>query len=93
MMYLASRRMNRSDKEYIDYIAEHPEYHDASLKVERLMERANGTFEGSDENRMLVTLQVFKEEGNGMFGNTAPYYNEIERLAAGLKEKYRAYTI
>ena len=42
---------------------------------------------------MLVTLQVFKEEGNGMFGNTAPYYNEIERLAAGLKEKYRAYTI
>ena len=93
MMYLASRRMNRSDKEYIDYIAEHPEYHDASLKVERLMERADGTFDGAVENRMLVTLQVFKEEGNGMFGNTAPYYNEIERLAAGLKEKYRAYTI
>lgn len=93
LMYLASRRMNRSDKEYIDYIAEHPEYHDASLKVERMMEQAAGTFEGSDENRMLVTLQVFKEEGNGVFGNTAPYYNEIERLTTGLKEKYRAYTV
>lgn len=92
MMYLASRRMNRSDKEYIDYIAQHPEYHDASLKVERVMERATGAFEASDENRMLVTLQVFKEEGNGMFGNTAPYYNEIERLTADLKENYRIYT-
>lgn len=92
MMYLASRRMNRSDKEYIDYIAQHPEYHDASLKVERMMERATGAFEASDENRMLVTLQVFKEEGNGMFGNTAPYYNEIERLTADLKENYRIYT-
>lgn len=93
LMYLASRRMNRSDKEYIDYIAGHPEYHDASLQVERMIERAEGTFEGSDENRMLVTLQVFKEEGKGVFGNTTPYYNEIERLTAGLKEKYRAYTV
>lgn len=93
LMYLASRRMSRSNKEYIEYIAEHPEYHDASLKVERMMEQAAGTFEGSDENRMLVTLQVFKEEGNGMFGNTAPYYDEIERLTAGLKEKYREYVV
>lgn len=92
ILYLASQRMRYSDKEYIDYIAGHPEYHDASLKVERMMERASGAFEGSDENRMLVTLQVFKEEGNGIFGNTAPYYNEIERLTAELKEKYRAYT-
>ncbi len=92
LLYLASQRMRYTDKEYIDYIAEHPEYHDASLKVERMMERASGAFEGSDENRMLVTLQVFKEEGNGIFGNTAPYYNEIERLTAQLKEKYREYT-
>ena len=92
LMYLAAQRMSRSDKDYIDYIAGHPEYHDASLKVERMMEQAQGAFEGSDENRMLVTLQVFKEEGNGLFGNTAPYYNEIERLTTSLKEKYREYT-
>ncbi len=93
LLYLASQRMNHPDKEYIEYIAEHPEYHDASLKVERMMERAAGAFEGSDENRMLVTLQVFKEEGSGIFGNTAPYYDEIERLTAELKEKYREYTV
>lgn len=92
LLYLAAHRMSCSDKEYIDYIAKHPEYHDASLKVERMMERAAGVFEGSDENRMLVTLQVFKEEGNGVFGNTAPYYNEIGRLTSELKEKYRSYT-
>lgn len=93
LLYLASLRMEYSDKEYIEYIAGHPEYHDASLKVEHMMEQAEGAFEGSDENRMLVTLQVFKEEGNGMFGNTAPYYNEIERLTAGLKDRYREYVI
>lgn len=92
LLYLAAKRMGHTDKEYIDYIAVHPEYHDASLKVERMMERAMGAFEASDENRMLVTLQVFKEEGNGIFGNTAPYYNEIGRLTADLKEKYRTYT-
>ena len=79
------------DKEYIEYIAEHPEYHDASLKVERMMERAAGAFEGSDENRMLVTLQVFKEEGSSTAGNDAPYYHEIERLTTKLREEYREF--
>ncbi|MDE7132257.1 MAG: hypothetical protein K2O65_10725 [Lachnospiraceae bacterium] len=89
--YLAAMRMRCEDKEYITYIAEHPEYHDASLRVERKMERASGQFEGTDENRMLFTLQVFKEEGNSTAGSEVQYYQEIERLTAGLKEQYREY--
>lgn len=88
-MYLAALRMHYEDREYIAYITEHPEYHNASLKVERQMERAYGQFEGSDENRMLVTLQVFKEEGNGTSGVSAQYYHEMEKLANGLKDAYR----
>lgn len=89
VMYLAALRMGRKEKAYIDYIAEHPEYHELSLEVERLIRRAEGSFEGSDENRMLVTYQVMKEEGAGAFGGSAPYYDEIGKLTAGLRDQYR----
>ena len=90
-LYLAALRMHYEEKEYITFIADHPEYHDASLRVERKMEQAYGQFEGTDENRMLFTLQVFKEEGSSTAGSDAPYYQEIEKLTQGLKEKYREY--
>lgn len=89
VMYLAALRMDRQEKAYIDYIAEHPEYHDLSLEVERIVERAAGSFEGTDENRMLVTYQVMKEEGAGAFSGSGPYYEELEKLTARLKGNYR----
>ncbi len=89
VMYLAALRMGQQEKAYIDYIAEHPEYHALSLEVERMIERAKGSFEGTDENRMLVTYQVMREEGAGALGGSAPYYEEIGKLTAGLKESYR----
>lgn len=89
MMYLAALRMGQQEKAYIDYIAEHPEYHDLSLEVERMVKRAEGSFEGTDENRMLVTYQVMKDEGAGALGSSTPYYEEIEKLTAGLKRNYR----
>ena len=88
-MYLAALRMGQQENAYIDYIAAHPEYHDLSLEVERMMKRAEGSFEGTDENRMLVTYQVMKEEGAGALGSSTPYYEEIGKLTAGLKESYR----
>lgn len=88
-LYLAALRMHYDDKDYVDYIARHPEYHNVSLRVERQMERAFGQFEGTDENRMLFTLQVFKEEGSGTAGSDVQYYQEIEKLTTGLKEEYR----
>lgn len=90
-LYLAALRMHYEDKEYVAYIADHPEYHDVSLRVEKKMERSYGQFEGTDENRMLFTLQVFKEEGSGTAGSDVQYYQEIEKLTAGLKEEYREY--
>lgn len=88
-MYLAALRMGKQEKAYIDYIAEHPEYHDLSLEVERMVKRAEGSFEGTDENRMLVTYQVMKEEGAGALGGSAPYYEELTELTAKLKAQYR----
>lgn len=90
-LYLAALRMHYEDKEYVAYIADHPEYHDVSLRVEKKMERSYGQFEGTDENRMLFTLQVFKEEGNSTAGSDVQYYQEVEKLTAALKEAYREY--
>lgn len=89
VMYLAALRMGQDENAYIEYIAKHPEYHDLSLEVERMVKRAEGSFEGTDENRMLVTYQVMKDEGTGAFGISTPYYEEIEELFAGLKSSYR----
>ena len=91
--YLSALRMCQEEQEYIAYIAEHPEYHDASLRVERKMEHASGQFEGTDENRMLFTLQVFKEEGSSTAGSDVQYYQEIEKLTTALKEQYREYVL
>ena len=88
-LYLTALRMHYDGKDYVNYIAGHPEYHNVSLKVERQMDKAYGQFEGTDENRMLFTLQVFKEEGNGTAGSDVQYYQEIEKLTTGLKESYK----
>ncbi|MCM1039165.1 MAG: hypothetical protein NC314_10295 [Roseburia sp.] len=86
--FLAARRMQDNDKDYVEYIAEHPNLHEASLQVERLVEQAAGAFEMTDENRMLFTLRVCKEEESAA-GGVIPYYNEIEKLTAALKDAYR----
>ncbi len=90
-LYLAAVRMYSEDKEYIAFIADHPQYHNASLQVERRIEQTAGQFEATDENRMLFTLQVFKEEGSSTAGSDAPYYHEVERLTTRLREEYREY--
>lgn len=90
-LYLTSVRMYSEDKEYIAFIAEHPEYHNVSLQVERRIEQAGGQFEATDENRMLFTLQVFREEGSSTAGSETPYYQEVERLTSELRERYREY--
>ena len=84
---LAARRMRSSDKEYLDYIAAHPNLHEKSLKVERMVEQAAGQFEMTEENRMLFTLRVCKEDGSA--GSAVPYYDEIEKLTNTLKDAYR----
>lgn len=90
-LYLVSVRMYSQDKEYISFIADHPEYHNMSLQVERHVEQTAGQFEATDENRMLFTLRVFKEDGSSTAGSESPYYQEIERLTTELKEQYREY--
>jgi len=86
IQYLAALRMQMSQEEYITFIAEHGEYHGLSLKVEKLLTLAKGEYEASEENRMLTTLTIYKEEGN-----VSSYYQEIDKLIGSLKDDYREF--
>lgn len=86
--FLAAKRLCSNDGEYIDYIAKNPSWHDDSLYVERMIDEAATQFDTTQENRMLFTLHVCKEEGAAGAGDVQ-YYDEIERLTNALKDDYR----
>lgn len=86
--FLISRRMQDNDSEYVDYIAEHPEFHETSMQVEHMVEQAAEQFDATQESRMLFTLKICKEEGSTADNNMV-YYDEIEKLTGDLKDEYR----
>ena len=86
--FLIARRLQDNDKDYVDYIARHPDLHETSMQIERMIEQTAGQFDATEENRMLFTLRVCKEDGSGTVGDVA-YYDEIEKLANTLKDAYR----
>ncbi len=85
IQYLVAIRSQLSDGKYISFIAENGQYYELSLKVEKLLEAARGQFEASEVSRMLSALQFYREEGN-----TASYYEDIDKMIAQLKEDYRS---
>lgn len=85
LSYLAALRQQLTEEEYIRFIADHPQYYNLSLQTEYRMKQAWGRFEGTEENRMLFTIKVYKEEGN-----VNSYYEEMERLTGELRQRYRA---
>lgn len=88
-MYLVSKRMDMRDEDYISFISEHSEYMDASSEVEGMIGGIREKFDTTDESRMLFTLKVMREDGSDTSGNPGPYYAEIDRIAVGLKDRYR----
>ena len=86
VQYLAAMRMQMQQEAYITFIAEHGEYDELSLKVERLLKKAAGEYEASEENRMLSALGIYKNEGN-----VSSYYEEIDKVIGTLKDDYREF--
>ncbi len=84
IQYLAAQRMHLQENAYIAFIAEHGEYYNLSLQLEKRLEEARGEFEASQENRMLTALKIYKEEGN-----VASYYEEIDKILTRKKDEYR----
>ncbi|MGN1180205.1 MAG: hypothetical protein ACI4SD_03240 [Suilimivivens sp.] len=84
IQFLLSVRQQMSESEYVSFIADNRQYYELSLTVEKLFESARGQFEATRENRMLSALKIYKDEGN-----TASYYEEIDKIISSLKNEYR----
>lgn len=82
--FLAAKRLSVHEEAYISFVAEHSEYHQLSLMVEKKLTDAKGRFEASQENRMLSALKIYKDEGN-----VSSYYEEIDKIISELKNEYR----
>lgn len=82
--FLSAKRLQLKEEAYIAFIAEHGEYYNLSLQVEKQLKEAKEEFEASEENRMLTALKIFKEEGN-----TVSYYEEIDKIISKQKDAYR----
>lgn len=89
MQYLCAIRIQLSEKEYLDFIAEHGELFGPSQKVEQLMLRCEEQFQMTEAYRMLFTMKVCREEGHSTAGLDTSYYDEIERMSVALKDAYR----
>ena len=84
IQYLTAQRLYLHENSYISFMAEHGEYLELSLLVEKRFEAAKGGFEAGQDNRMLTALKIYKEEGN-----VASYYEDIDKIISRKKEEYR----
>lgn len=84
IQYLTAQRLYLHENSYISFMAEHGEYLELSLMVEKRFEAAKGGFEAGQDNRMLTALKIYKEEGN-----VASYYEDIDKIISRKKEEYR----
>ncbi|GFI46770.1 hypothetical protein IMSAGC019_02090 [Lachnospiraceae bacterium] len=84
IQYLTAQRLHLRESAYISFMAEHGEYLELSLEVEKRLKAAKGEFEAGQENRMLTALKIYKDEGN-----VASYYEDIDKIIYTKKEEYR----
>lgn len=86
--FLTALRMSKTDEEYLEFISGHPEFYEASQKVEEGIKAADGRFETTDEYRMLTAMRVLREEKSRSDDNK-PYYSQLDEITEQLKNAYR----
>ena len=84
MAYLAAKRMYMQDQDYISFIAEHSEWYDTSLVLEKRINKILEQWQRAAEREHMDVLLDYKENGNKNL-----YYKEVDKLINELKQEYR----
>lgn len=84
--YLAAKRMQLNDNEYVEFIAEHPEAHEVSLELEREVDDFLENWEKSESCHQLDDFFELKNTEKNL------YYEEMDIRVRALKEQYRECT-
>ena len=82
--YLAAKRMELSEEEYVSFAAEHGEWHSCALELEKKLERASDEWERQTDYLRLYNRKSLRNRDRRKF------YEDNERLAQALKDGYRA---
>lgn len=82
--YLASLRMQMTEKEYLDYISDDPKGYQLSMTLEERISRAEEGYGLSDAYRRVHRLKTLKNEGR-----TSDYYEAAAQIVRELKDDYR----
>ncbi len=82
--YLAAKRMELSEGDYLAFIAAQPDSYETSLKLEKELERLSKDFHEQETGIRLAELQGWR-----FGGDKQKYYDELERITQVLKDSYR----
>lgn len=82
--YLAAKRMELSEGDYLAFVADMPDSYEQSLKLEKEIEKLTEIFEEQETGIRLAELKAWRTGGDKQ-----KYYNELERMALVLKDNYR----
>lgn len=84
MAYLAAKRLSMKEQDYIRFIAEHSESYEASLVLEKKINKITEQWLRTEEREHMDVLLDYKENGNKTL-----YYREVEKIINQLKQEYR----
>ncbi|MCM1373726.1 MAG: DUF5716 family protein [Muribaculum sp.] len=82
--YLAAKRMQLPERDYVALAAEYPDRYQASLRVERTLESTEQAWRDTPEYKRLAQLHMQRAEGD-----IAGYCEENDRILQSLKSDYR----
>jgi len=85
--YLAARRMQLPERDYVALVAECPEQYRASLELERALEITEQTWRETPEYKRLAQLRARRAGGE-----LSEYCEETDRILQALKNDYRKRT-
>ena len=84
MDYLAARRMQLPERDYVALAAEYPEWYQVSLKMEQTVELAEQSWRDTPEYKRLMQLRTQRAEGD-----IEGYCEANDRILQTLKNDYR----
>ena len=82
--FLAAKRMELDEEEYLSFLAEKMDYYEESLTLEKRIEQLSEKFRESEEWHRLSRLWEWREGSSKQ-----RYYDEVENITQALKESYR----
>lgn len=84
MSFLAAKRMELAETDYVSFVAEIIENHNETLALEKELESLQGLWRSTQQYATLESMRKMRMEGD-----LAGYLEESEKQIEGLKDSYR----